>query len=442
MPRSEATVEQLLRLLPAVDELEVLRLRLIGAAVPDPARTWDSSSAYSTVDKRLLTAADVERSLSAAGAAVREYVNLLHEGLIPVFRSYFEDDPAAAASHLISLGERHEQTGRAKGALQSYEAALTLSLPLADKRPQMLALRRLGRVALSLGEFRDAIKYYERSAQLARDSADVHAQVVAQTGFGNVAMFQGRWDEAERTYLAALALAENMDGAAMVTERGQLFNNLGNICTRVGRFEEAEAWLSRALEVWKRVENPVDHVVCLLNLGHLREEQARLGDARGAYTTAIDLPAPASLKALVAADFADVCLAEGRVSEAEEMARVAEEHAISSGSPYTIGYMYKQRGNLARARGDEDGFTFFEKALQIAREKGYPTLEAETLLDYAELRRSAGGREEAEAYLDRARDVFQRIGAVVNLARAEAALGQLRAVPRQTGAAPAAAAGD
>ena len=102
------------------------------------------------------------------------------------------------------------------------------------------------------------------------------------------------------------------------------------------------------------------------------------------------------------------------------MARVAEEHAIASRSPYTLGYMYRNLGNLARARGDEDGFTFFEKALQIAREKGYPSLEAETLVDYAELRRNAGGGEEAEAYLERARELFIQLGAPQNRAKPSA----------------------
>jgi len=32
--------------------------------------------------------------------------------------------------------------------------------------------------------------------------------------------------------------------------------------------------------------------------------------------------------------------------------------------------MYRGLGNIARATGSEDGFTFFEKALEIARGKG------------------------------------------------------------------------
>jgi tetratricopeptide (TPR) repeat protein len=428
-----------------MDELEVLRLRMIAAAVPDPGREWDSSSAYATVDKRILTPEDVERSIGQAEDALRRYVAFLHDGLRPVFHSFFAGDPEGTARHLVALGERHEESGRARGARQCYEAAATLALPLADRGPLMLAMRRLGRVALSLGEFQEAISHYERSVQLARDSGDLRAELVGRTGVGNVAVYQGRWVRAQQIYTEALEQAET-DPAEFVMERGQLFNNLGNVATRMNRLAEAETWLQRGLELWQTVDSPMDHAVCRVNLGHLREQQGRHADAREAYETAMALPVPASIKALAAADLAATWLQEGYVAQAEELARISEEHAIQSGSPYTLGYMYRNLGNLARARGDEDGFTFYEKALQIAREKGYPSLEAETLADYAELRRRSGGMEEAQAYLEHARQLFEQLGSPQKVSDADRVLAEIRVVqppepgPREEE--PLAAAGD
>lgn len=431
-----------------MDELEVLRLRMIAAAVPDPGRAWDSSSAYATVDKRILTPEDVERSIAAAEDALRKYVAFLHDGLRPVFHSFFGGDLDDTARHLVALGERHEESGRARGARQCYEAAVTLALPLPDRAPLMLAMRRLGRVAMSLGEFQEATAHYERSVQLARDSGDLRAEVMALTGVGNVSMYQGRWVRAQQIYAEALELAEARPEEFLV-ERGQLFNNLGNVATRMNRLDEAEEWLSRGLDLWKTVDSPTDHAVCRVNLGHLREAQGRHDDARAAYEVVMSLPVPPSLKALAGADLAATLLKDGYVAQAEDLARVSEEHAIQSGSPYTMGYMYRNLGNLARARGDEDGFTFFEKALQIAREKGYPSLEAETLVDYAELRRRSGGMEEAQAYLEHARTLFEQLGSPQKLADAERALAEIRAEqpqPQQAAAEdleePLAAAGD
>lgn len=398
----------------------------MSAAVPDPNKAWDSSSSYSTVDKRILSSEEAERAVQQAQQAVLQHFTTLYEGLLPVFRSFFAGEMYEAAGHLIALGERHEASGRARGAAQCYRAALTISLPLPDKGYQILALRRLGRVALALGEFKEATAFYERSAELSHDSDKLRDEVIARTGAGNVNMYQGRWAEAETAYEDALRLAERGDASDLLLERGQLYNNLGSVHTRAGRLAQAEEWLSKGSELWKTIDSPVDLAIYNLNMGHLREAQGRAEDARAAFEKGLGLSIPSSLKALIAADLSDAYLAGGHVTEAEDLARVSEEHALQSASPYTLGYMYRHLGNLSRARGNEDGFTFFEKALQIAREKGYPSLEAETLADYAALRRQNGGAEEAVAYLERARELFLELGSVQELARAERALEELR----------------
>jgi tetratricopeptide (TPR) repeat protein len=424
--RIEATVEELLGLLPDVDELELLRLRIISAAVPDPGKAWDSSSAYSTVDKRIVSADEVDRAVREAEESLRAYVASLYEGLRPVFRAFFDGQGGDAAQHLISLGEQLEGGGRLKGARQVYRSALSLSLPLLDKATQILALRRIGRVSLALGDFREAAQHYERSAQLSRDAGDVRGEVVARTGTGNVLVWQGRWSDSEQHYREALALLEGAEGPEPSLERAQLCNNLGNITTRLERFEEAQAHLSEGLAVCLTVASPADLAVCYIHHAHLREEQDRYNEAREFYEQALQLPVPPAVQCALATDLAELCLHEGHLSEAEEWGRAAEEHAIRSGSVYTLGRMYQGRGNVARARGDEDGFTFFEKALEIAREKGYPFLEAETLRDYSLLRRQSGGLEEAQAYLERARELFTQLGSLQNVSNMDRALAEIR----------------
>lgn len=427
MSRTDATVEELLGLLPEVDELELLRLKIIGAAVPDPDKAWDSSSAYATVDKRIVSAEEVDRVVQEAEESLRLHIASLYEGLRPILRSYYAGNQGDAAQRLVALGEELESGGRLKGARQCYRSALALSLPLLDKGSQILALRRIGRVSLALGEFQDAASHYERSAQLARDAGEVRGEVVARTGYANVLAWQGRWVEADRGYREALAVLEAEDGQRPSVERAQLFNNLGNIDTWLERLDDAEAVLGEALQMWRTLPSPQDMAICYILTAHLRERQGRFDEARAAYENAFELPVPHSIRSGISSDMAEMCLREGHVSQAEEWGRVAEEHAIRSGSAYMLGRMYQGRGNIARARRDEDGFTFFEKALEIATEKGYPFLEAEACRDYAELRRQTGGTEEAQAYLERARELFQELGAVRDLARVDASLAELHA---------------
>lgn len=445
MSRNEATVEELLGLLPDVDELELLRLRIIAAAVPDPGKAWDSSSAYSTVDKRIVSAGEVDRAVRDAEESLRAYVASLYDGMRPVLRAFFEGRGDESAQHLIALGEELESGGRLKGARQIYRTALSLTLPNLDKSTQILALRRIGRVSLALGDFREGGQHYERSAQLARDVGDMRSEVVARTGIGNVLVWQGRWSDAECHYREALALLEGAEGTEPSLERAQLCNNLGNISARLERLDESEAYLSEALAFWRTVSSPLDLAVCYIHYAHLRERQERYDDAREYYEQSLELPVPPAVRCALATDLAELCLHDGHLSQAEEWGRASEEHAIRSGSAYTLGRMYQGRGNIARARGDEDGFNFFEKALEIAREKGYPFLEAETLRDYAVLRRQIGGLEEAQAYVERARDLFTQLGSTQNVADAERVLEEIRAERAPLEAAPGtpvAAAGD
>lgn len=445
--RTEATVAELLGLLPDLDDLEVLRLRIVQAAVPDPGKAWDSSNDFTTVDKRIVTPEDAERAIEEAGEALRQYVTSLHDALRPVLRSFYAGDSDATARHLIALGESLEASGRLMSARRCYRTALNVSLPLPEKSQQILALRRVARTSLTVGDLEEGASYYERSAQLARDAGDVRSQVVARTGLGNVRMYQGRWLEAEEYYREALMLIEGTGNGDLALERAQLYNNLGNLSTRLRRLDEAETWFEQALRLWHELSSPIDLAICHINHAHLREEQGRWEEAHRMYESALRLDIPSVLRAPITTDLAEWWLHEGHVTQAEEWGRVAEEHAIAAGSPYTLGRMYQARGNIARARGGFDGFTFYEKALEIAREKGYPFLEAETLVDYALLRGRNGGAEEAHAYLERAREIFLGLGALGEMERAERAAQTLGsdlpagAEPREP-APPLAAAGD
>lgn len=436
MTRREATIEEFFTLLPELEELEVLRLRLVAGAVPDARRQWDSSSDYSTIDRRIVTADSAERVLKESEDALHQQVTALHDDLRRVVRSFWSGEVEECVRSLLEMGSRIEQGGRTQKALQSYRIALSLALPLARKEPQIQALRRIARLMLSVGEFHEALSHYARSTELAADTGDLRGEVIGRTGTGNVRVWQGQWAEAERCYLEALQLARSApDPSGLILEMGQLYNNFGNLLVRQGRLEEAEVWLDRASETWDAISSPPETAISLSTRAQLREGQGRQAEALALYEQALAMPVTPALRAIIATDLANALLKEGKMADAVRVGREAEEHAIAARSPYTLGYMYQGRGRLASARGEEDGFIFFEKALQIARETGYPFLEAETLLDYARLRLQSGGRDEARAYLEHARETFIQLGAVRLQADAEELLAGIDKTPPQAVAA-------
>jgi tetratricopeptide (TPR) repeat protein len=415
-------LERLVGFLPELEEVEELRLAMVGASVPDPATEWDSSRAYATVDKRVVPPDRIDQAVRDAEEAVHRQVRDLYAGVGPLLAALGEGRQAEAAARLIELGEGQERSGRYRKACECFRIALLIALPLPDKAAQILALRRIGRVSLALGDFRVALDHYQRSRNLARDACDRHGEVVAQTGCGNVLAVQGRWEDAEDCYRAALLLADEEPETALQVERAQLYNNLGMVATRRRLLEEAEEWFARALRVWQSVASEADLAICYHSLAQLREAQGRGEEARTLYRRALELAVPSAIRATITIDLAESCLGAGLVSDALRLGRQAEEHAIAARSPFYLAHMYRGLGNIARATGSEDGFTFFEKALEISRSKGYRFLEGETLVDYARLRLNMDETDEARAFLERAVEVFLELGAVHEVRRAEESL--------------------
>jgi tetratricopeptide (TPR) repeat protein len=420
------TLESLFRLLPPQEELEELRHCLTGAAIPDPAKEWSKSRAYATIDKRVLELEALNGALAQAERAHQEYVTRLFTSLRGVLDAAVQEQEAEAAFRLVGLGELQESRGQHRRARKVYETALAASLPLADKAPQILALRRVARSHLALGELNEALTFYQRSAQLARDAGDLRGEVIARTGEGNVRSVQGWWAESEQCYRPAL---EAVEGSAapeeLALEHAQLCNNLGLVSIRLDRRDEAEAWLGRALELWRQLDADDDLGICYHNLAMLREQQGRWEEAQRIREQALELDLAPGPRAVIAIDLAQGWVRLEQLSEAERWGRVAEQQAIAARSPYHLGHMYRGLGNIARARGDADGLTFFEKALEVARDCSLPYLEGETLIDYAGLRAQSGEAEEAEAYLQRAIQIFDRLEAVYERERARIALEEL-----------------
>ncbi|MBA2245324.1 MAG: tetratricopeptide repeat protein [Gemmatimonadetes bacterium] len=426
MEPCQRTIEELYRVIPDVEEFETLRLAIIGAAVPDPAKAWARSSASATIDKRVVPGDRLEQVVDEAEAALHAYISAVFSTFRPLFRTFHEGKDIEVAYHLIELGERQEAHGRYRKARRCFDAALGVALPLTEKGPQILALRRVGRIARTLGDLQEALEYYRRSAELACDARDLKGEIIARTGYANVLATQGRWGEAERCYREVLAKVEERGEAdSLRLEQAQLYNNLGMTATRQHHLSEAEEWLQRALRRWAVLDSPVDVAVCYYNQGLLREQQERLDEAQAVYEQALALDIPLSVRAGIAVQLADLHVKQGQLRAAETRGREAEQHAITAQSPYYLAEMYRGLGNIARAKGDHDGFTFFEKALEIAREKDYRLLEAKTLTEYSLLRSEMREWEEAISYLERAREIFSELGAVYEQARAARCLEEL-----------------
>jgi tetratricopeptide (TPR) repeat protein len=320
--RTPVPFELLSQLLPADEEFEGLRLALLGLAVPDPDKEWARSSAYATFDKRLVSYEQAGRAIAEAEAVLRGKLDRRFATTRSLFDAFWSGRNEDVARLLVELGEQEESGQRFGAAARAYAAALNAAMPLPEKGPQVLALRRIGRLALARGEVQEALAYYLRSADLASDAEDLRGEITALTGVGNAHSVQGWWQAAEASYRTALAKIESSDAPGdFERERGQLLNNLALTAIRTGRHEEASRALAGAFSIWSRLDAPNDLAICHNNRALLLDQEGDPEEACAERLRAIALDITSEKRAVIAIDLAQGFAAAGNLTEAGRWGR-------------------------------------------------------------------------------------------------------------------------
>ena len=398
------SLESLLRVLPEVPDLVPLREALLGASLPDPDKLWASAGHYTTYDKRVVAPAALVDALAAGRAAALEQVERSYRGAGALLAAAATDSAPDVVACLLEAGAEAEGAGDLDHAAAWYDVAARLSAVLPDRSPLIQALRRLARSRLAAGAVQEAAVHYGACLEQATLADDDDARAIALTGIGNALSFQGAWDEARRHYESAL----DLQPADATVPRAQLQVNLAMVAREQGRHLEARAWLDEARRGWSslsRVEHSGWHneagMLALAledRVGAERELEAALDLADGPFT-----------RAMVLDSLAAVAIAAGQLGTAESTARRAEQEALDAGSPRALAEIYTRLGVIFRLRGDANGVTFFEKAMELCRRHGYGWLEAVASHEYAAFRNALGDEEEARAWAARARDLFEQV---------------------------------
>jgi tetratricopeptide (TPR) repeat protein len=411
----DVTLDRLLGALPELGELASLRAALLSASVIDLSRLWSQSSAYATYDKRVLTSQAVEHAVAGAARAAHARVDALYSAIGRALAAIVGDDMDSAAMELIAIGEHAEAEENVASALAWYRGADVVAARAGNYALRAIALRYRALLQLNHGAIDDAMADYRASLEQAISAKDVEGQVVAATGLGNVAGYQGRAREA----LAAFQSALNLCGEAFPRRRAQLFINMAAMLSEEERFDEASLRLADASALWTHLTD-ADRCGWYNSRGLLALNRGEVEMAEGILHQALSSAHSEFERGMVLDSLAELFIRQGNLAEAETLARSAEEAALRAGSPRALAEIYTRLGKIFRLRGDQNGVTFFEKALEICGQGRYPHTEANAYLEYGLFRRIHGDIDEARSYFERARQLFGEIGAA-RLERAAAA---------------------
>jgi tetratricopeptide (TPR) repeat protein len=414
---SPLQVEQALRLLPDVDALAPLRAFLVSTS-----RGRDATQPYRTVGTRLLLPADLTHAVPRAIARVTEHLRALYDAAVEALQAEQEDDLPAAVASLLRAGELEVQVGRGTQAHAWYDQALRIAETLRDRRPEIAALRRFGDLKTRLGRFDIAARYYQRSLAIAEAERDREGSARACHGLGEVALAQAKWQGAGSWYTRGLQCEADDPSLA-----AHLHLGLGEAARARGQFETAEDQLGRAQRLFATHGDDVGLARVLNAVGDLEALRERRPEALARYQEAFAHLRPVAghpqLEIAIRLRICQLYLDWGRLPDAEDEIRRAEETAIVHNATRELARLYLVMGQVRGRQEDDTGFVFFEKAIELCRgPEPTPRLEAEVYLEYGLFRKRLGELEEAEAYLGRAREILEAIGNGPLLARVDAEL--------------------
>lgn len=417
-------VEQALQLLPDTETLGPLRDLVLESAQADGLVALGAAAPYLTVAKRQVVADELRRRLPDLLRQMIAHLTALYGAYIGALAHQDAGHPAEAVAELVRGARLAEAAGRLEPAGRWYAVALGVAEGLQDRRPEVDTQQGMASLNASMGRHADAARQFQRSLVLAEAEFNHPGVIAACSGLGVVAMERGDRAGAAAWLGRGLRQAEAIDAPLLA---GRLRRELGVLAHRSGDLAIAGEHLRRARERFEPLGEAVEMARTLDAQGLVEADLGRHAAALAAYREALAWARRSQengrLESAIRLHLAEFMLDAGRMLEAEEEMRRAEQLAIAAHAREPLVRIYMLMGTLRGREGDETGFIFFEQALALCRAFGRrPSLEAEVYRQYAQFKRGLGQEPDAQAFLERARELFEAAGEEAGLAQVRADL--------------------
>lgn len=394
------TLDEIRHVLPPLDDLGPVFDHLLAQSVPDPEGAWTAGGELGTLGGRLVSSEKLAAAVDELADAVRDRISNLYVAVADATRCLGQGDGVGAAEALLRAAALEEGLDHPDRAEAWAAAAFRAVREERDRRPVSLALRRWARAATAQGKLVEALERYEESHDTARDSGDFQGAAEAAIGAGNVLERQGGWDEAERWYRRALDVLESEGSEGPETWHAQL--NIHIVLRSAGSLEESLVWLEKASDSAERLGDGSATQFLENAWGQLRMASGAFSEAEHHLRAGLAETTSARACVTIRLNLAEALLAQDRTMEATEEAREAEREALLSGVVPKLPEVYRILGRIASAEDNSHAFVFFERSLDIVRDRRLPALEeALTLQAYAESEARRGEEDAARELRER-----------------------------------------
>jgi len=161
-----------------------------------------------------------------------------------------EQDKLGLATALRGIGNVHRTRGDYGAALESYFNSLSIFEEI--KAPLGTTLGSIGLVRALQGDYPRALEYYRKALEEFKTNSNQVEMARVLTLIGNVYYGQGQYDASLGSYRQALALREAMDDKA---GQGDILAGIGSTLLRQKNYSEALDSFEKALGLFKSIGN-------------------------------------------------------------------------------------------------------------------------------------------------------------------------------------------
>jgi len=329
---------------------------------------------------------------------------------------------ATASLEMLNSAQKLAETGRHAAVVEQLGV-----LPVQELEQSPTLALLFGIAQARLGRHSSGRQWVATALDTARTRGDGEIEARALNVSGAIAFEEGWIDEAASCFTRALAVAEGQGDRATV---GRCSNNLGIISNLRGQYGRAVGSLTMALAAFQQVGHRAGAAETLHNLAITYRDQQDLNKALETEDRALQEAMAAGdvgLTAKIQGGRAEIRLLAGDA----EVARLEIQRALATHRE--VGDVVGETDDLRVLAGALEGLsqpaqaeTTLRDVIARATSLSRPRLAAQAQRDLARLLHRQGRDDEAEGYARRARDAYEKLGAVIEVRRLEELLTQLK----------------
>ncbi|HVO41980.1 MAG TPA: tetratricopeptide repeat protein [Aggregatilineales bacterium] len=313
-----------------------------------------------------------------------------------------EDNRVGRAMALRRVGSMLQQQGNVAGALEKWTEALAIFEAASETAQAARLLCDIGAARRALNGINAALPDYERATMLLSNVRDVGTRGVVLSNVANLYTDLGEVETAQSFYQESIALARQSGQTRAESLR---LGNFGWFYTMTGQYSEAIRLLEQAIGFSRGLNDQLLLAVQTSNLGLAYHELKDYKTAEGLFDQSISMAefseqiTDPRWKAMFLSNKARTLVAQGRLDEAQPMLSEALDVSRHVGDQETVSRTLTRLGDLYLKRGSaSEADNVAREAENMARKWGYRKGQADALMVRANAARMLGDSATAERF--------------------------------------------